>query len=120
MKNKKLGLIFNRCEDPKQIPPALNRLREYLDTLDKFHQYKKRIHIVGMVPQNKVVNITNNRGVLFYDMDTKLSASMDQVAESVLTGYESCPTLEDDDKTILRYLEKGTKSKGLWPIQNKG
>ena len=34
MKNKKLGLMFNRCEDPKQIPPALNQLREYLDTLD--------------------------------------------------------------------------------------
>jgi len=120
MKNKKLGLVFNRCEDPKQIPPALNRLREYLDTLDKFQQYKKRIYIVGMVPQSKVVNITNNRGVLFYNMDGKLAASMDQVAQSVLTGYESCPTLEDDDKTILQYLDRGKKSKGLWPVKDKG
>ncbi|CAI2719719.1 ParA family protein [Nitrospina watsonii] len=106
MKNKQMGLVFNRLEDLKEVPPALDRLRQYLDTLDKYHQYKKRIHILGLVPQNKVVNITNNRGTLFYNMDTTLAGRMDQIALGLASRMENCPALDEPDRVILNYLEK--------------
>jgi len=115
MKNKKLGLVFNRLEDLKEIPPALDRLRQYLDTLDKYHQYKKRIHILGLVPQNRVVNITNNRGSLFYNMDSGLAGRMDQVARGLVSNMENCPTLDEADRVILGYLEK-FKSAGRFGV----
>ena len=65
IKNKKLGIVFNRCQNNQEIENALKMMRDYLETLDKFHQYKSRIHIVGMVPQHKVINITNNKKSLF-------------------------------------------------------
>lgn len=109
IKNKKLGLVFNRCQSNDEIEKALNMLREYLDTLDKYHQYKTRIQIVGMVPHNKVINITNNRKSLFYNMDIALSDRMDQIAKAILSENTICPTLADDDKTIISYLNKVKK-----------
>lgn len=106
IKNKKLGLVFNRCQSNHEIVRALKMLREYLGTLDKYHQYKTRIQIVGMVPNNKVINITNNKKSLFYNMDIGLSERMDQVAKAILSENNSCPTLADDDKTIISYLNK--------------
>jgi cellulose biosynthesis protein BcsQ len=109
IKNKKLGLVFNRCQSNHEIEKALKMLREYLDTLDKYHQYKSRIQIVGMVPHNKVINITNNRKSLFYNMDIGLSERMDQIAKAILSENTICPTLADDDKTIISYLNKVKK-----------
>lgn len=109
IKNKKLGLVFNRCQSNQEIEKALKMLREYLDTLDKYHQYKTRIQIVGMVPNNKVINITNNRKSLFYNMDIGLSERMDQIAKAILSENTVCPTLADDDKTIISYLNKVRK-----------
>ncbi len=109
IKNKKLGLVFNRCESNNEIEKALKMLREYLDTLDKYHQYKTRIQIVGMVPNNKVINITNNRKSLFYNMDISLSERMDLIAKAILSENTVCPTLADDDKTIISYLNKVKK-----------
>jgi len=109
MKNKKLGILFNRCQDSDAIKTALGQLREYLDTLDKYQQYKNRIHIVGMVPNHKIINITNNHRALFYDMDMALTEKMDQIARSIATGNEDCPTLGDSDKEIIRYLKTSEK-----------
>ncbi len=109
IKNKKLGLVFNRCQNNQEIVKALKMLREYLDTLDKYHQYKTRIQIVGMVPHNKVINITNNKKSLFYNMDIGLSERMDQIAKAILSENTVCPTLADDDKTIISYLNKVKK-----------
>jgi len=106
IKNKKLGLVFNRCQSNHEIEKALKMLREYLDTLDKYHQYKTRIQIVGMVPHNKVINITNNRKSLFYNMDIGLSERMDLMAKAILSENTICPTLADDNKTIISYLNK--------------
>ncbi len=108
-RNKKIGIFFNRCEETHEISACLNRLREYLDTLDKFQKYKDRIHIVGMMPQHKIIKITNNRGALFYNKDKSLRARMDLVAESIVTGNESSPTLADDNRDILNYLERKGK-----------
>lgn len=109
IKNKKLGIVFNRCQTNQEIHSALKSLRDYLEILDKFHQYKSRIHIVGMVPHHKVINITNNRRTLFYNMDVGLSERMDQVVKGILSENTICPTLEDDDKTIINYLNKFKK-----------
>jgi septum formation inhibitor-activating ATPase MinD len=109
IKNKKLGLVFNRCQSNQEIVKALKMLREYLDTLDKYHQYKTRIQIVGMVPHNKIINITNNKKSLFYNMDIGLSERMDQIAKAILSENTVCPTLADDDKTIISYLNKVKK-----------
>ncbi len=109
IKNKKLGLVFNRCQSNQEIVKSLKMLREYLDTLDKYHQYKTRIQIVGMVPHNKVINITNNKKSLFYNMDIGLSERMDQIAKAILSENTVCPTLADDDKTIISYLNKVKK-----------
>lgn len=105
LKNKKLGILFNRCQDSDAIKTALGQLREYLDTLDKYQQYKNRIHIVGMVPNHTIINITNNRRALFYDLDLALTGKMDQIARSIVSGNENCPTLGDTDKEIIRYLK---------------
>ena len=109
IKNKKLGLVFNRCQSNQEIEKALKILREYLDTLDKYHQYKRRIQIVGMIPNNKVISITNNRKSLFYNMDIGLSERMDLIAKAILSENSICPTLADDDKTIISYLNKVKK-----------
>ena len=109
IKNKKLGLVFNRCQSNHEIEKALKMLREYLDTLDKYHQYKTRIQIVGMVPNNKVINITNNKKSLFYNMDIGLSDRMNLMAKAILSENSICPTLADDDKTIISYLNKVKK-----------
>ncbi len=109
IKNKKLGIVFNRCQSNQEIEKSLKMLREYLDTLDKYHQYKRRIQIVGMVPHNKVINITNNRKSLFYNMDIALSERMDLIAKAILSKNNICPTLADDDKTIISYLNKTKK-----------
>ena len=64
LSNKKFGIIFNRCQSPKEISNCLDQLREYLETLDRYDEYKDRIHMVGMVPHHKIINITNNRGTI--------------------------------------------------------
>ncbi len=104
LKNKKLGIVFNRCQNTREIPPSLKKLREYLDTLDKLETYKDRIQIVGMVPHHKVINITNNRGALFYNKDQGLTGHVDQIAQSIL-GADARPTLNSPDKDILRFLK---------------
>jgi len=109
IKSKKLGIIFNRCQTNGEIETALKMLRDYLSTLDKYHQYKSRIQIVGMVPAHKVINITNNRKTLFYNMDISLSERMDLVAKGILSGSQVCPTLADSDKDIINYLSKFKK-----------
>lgn len=109
IKAKKLGIVFNRCQNDREIETALKMLRDYLSTLDKYHQYKSRIQIVGMVPHHKVINITNNRKTLFYNMDVGLSERMDLIAKGILSENTICPTLGDDDKTILKYLNKYKK-----------
>ncbi|MDH5763234.1 MAG: ParA family protein [Nitrospinota bacterium] len=109
IKNKKLGIVFNRCQSNQEIETALSMMRDYLTTLDKYHQYKSRIQIVGMVPHHKVINITNNRKTLFYNMDVGLSERMDLVAKGILSENSVCPSLADDDKTIISYLNKFKK-----------
>ncbi len=106
MREKKFGILFNRSSESKEVIEALARLREYLDTLDKYETYKDRIHIVGLLPHHKVINITNNRGALFYDKDMGLTARMNGVAESILTHNAHCPTLASSDKEILKYLAR--------------
>ena len=108
-RNKKIGIFFNRCEETHEISSCLNRMREYLDTLDKFQKYKDRIHIVGMMPQHKIIKITNNHGALFYNKDRSLRSRLDLVAQSIVTGNESSPTLADDNRDILNYLERKGK-----------
>jgi len=110
LRNKKIGLFFNRCQGPEEIPDCLGRLREYLDTLDKYEAYKDRIHIVGMMPQHRIINITNNRGALFYDKDRGLTKRMDLVAEGIVTGNQFTPTLSSSEADVLRYLERRGKN----------
>ncbi|NIQ00611.1 MAG: ParA family protein [Nitrospinaceae bacterium] len=109
IKSKKMGIVFNRNQGKEEITGALKMLREYLDTLDKYHQYKNRIQIVGMIPNHKVINITNNRGTLFYNMDISLSDRMDQIAKGILSENGTCPSLGDGDKVILDYLNSFKK-----------
>ncbi len=106
IKQKRFGILFNRSSESKEVVEALGRLREYLDTLDEYETYKDRIHIVGLLPHHKVINITNNRGALFYDKDMGLTARMDGVAESILTDNAKSPTLANSDKEILKYLTR--------------
>ncbi|PIQ96628.1 MAG: hypothetical protein COV67_08495 [Nitrospinae bacterium CG11_big_fil_rev_8_21_14_0_20_56_8] len=108
LRNKKLGIIFNRCQDTKSISQCLDRLREYLDTLDQYDAYKKRIHMVGMVPHHKIINITNNRGALFYDKDRGLSSRINSVAQNVTTRFGECPTLDRSNREIINYLQKSS------------
>lgn len=106
MQQKRFGILFNRSSDSKEVIEALRRLREYLDTLDIYENYKDRIHIVGLLPHHKVINITNNRGALFYNKDMSLTARMNGVAESILTDNAQSPTLSCSDKEILKYLTR--------------
>ena len=110
--NKKFGIIFNRCQSPKEISNCLDQLREYLETLDRYDEYKDRIHMVGMVPHHKIINITNNRGTLFYDKDSSLSKCINLIAENILTDNQNCPTLSNSNGEILQFLQK--KGQGSW------
>lgn len=105
LQRKKMGIVFNRYKDSKQIEESLDQLREYLDTLDKLDTYKNRIHILGMIPQHRIINITNNRGALFYDKDRSLSAQMDLVTESTIGENGNCPTLACENQEIVQYLQ---------------
>ena len=110
--NKKFGIIFNKCQQSKEIANCLDQLREYLETLDRYEDYKNRIHMVGMVPHHKIINITNNRGTLFYDKDSALSSCINLVAENIIGENEYCPTLSNSNSEILEFLQK--KGKGGW------
>ena len=112
LSNKKFGIIFNRCQSPKEISNCLDQLREYLETLDRYDEYKDRIHMVGMVPHHKIINITNNRGTLFYDKDSFLSKCINLIAENILTDNQNCPTLSNTNGEILQFLQK--KGQGSW------
>ena len=112
LSNKKFGIIFNRCQSPKEISICLDKLREYLETLDRYDEYKDRIHMVGMVPQHKIINITNNRGTLFYDKDSSLSKSINLIAENILTDNQNCPTLSNSNGETLQFLQKN--GQGSW------
>jgi len=110
--NKKFGIIFNRCQKSKEIANCLDQLREYLDTLDRLEEYKDRIHMVGMVPHHKIINITNNRGTLFYDKDSALSKCINLVAQNIITENKFSPTLANSNSEILEFLQKN--GKGSW------
>ncbi|MBC8283529.1 MAG: ParA family protein [Nitrospinae bacterium] len=112
LSNKKFGIIFNRCQSSSEISSCLDQLREYLETLDRYEEYKDRIHMVGMVPHHKIINITNNRGTLFYNKDSSLSKCINLIAENILTDNKNCPTLSNSNSEILHFLQK--KGKGSW------
>jgi len=112
LENKKFGIIFNRCQNSKEIANCLDQLREYLDTLDRFEDYKDRIHAVGMVPHHKIINITNNRGTLFYDKDSALSNCVNLVAKNIISENKFCPTLSNSNSDIIQFLQKN--GKGSW------
>jgi cellulose biosynthesis protein BcsQ len=107
---KSIGLVFNRCQDDKETGPCLDRIREYLDTLNQYEKYKNRIHIMGMLPQNRIISITNNKGALFYGKDRTLSAHLDQLAEGLLSNNASCPTLAEPNSEIVQFLQSATKA----------
>ena len=107
--NKKFGIIFNRCQQSREIANRLDQLREYLDTLDQYEKYKDRIHTVGMVPHHKIINITNNRGTLFYDKDRALSNCINRVAENIINENKFCPTLSNSNDEIIQFLQKNGK-----------
>ena len=115
MTNKDMCILFNRYQDSKEIINSVQKLREYLDTLDKLRTYKDRIRIVGMLPHHKVINITNNRGVLFYQKDRMLTEHMDQVAENIIQDNLKCPTLSNSNEEILQYL----KTQSWWNLSGK-
>ena len=106
LKTKKMGIIFNRCQNNNEITLCLDQLRDYLDTLDKYEKYKDRIHLVGLLPNHKVVNITNNRGTLFYGKDKTLSGRMDAIAKSIIDPNYICQTLIYSNAEIISFLEK--------------
>jgi len=106
LKTKKMGIIFNRCQNNNEVTQCLDQLRDYLDTLDKYEKYKDRIHLVGLLPNHKVVNITNNRGTLFYGKDKTLSGRMDAIAKSIIDPNYTCPTLIYSNAEIISSLEK--------------
>ncbi len=106
LKTKKMSIIFNRCQNNNEVTQCLDQLRDYLDTLDKYEKYKDRIHLVGLLPNHKVVNITNNRGTLFYGKDKTLSGRMDAIAKSIIDPNYTCPTLIYSNAEIISSLEK--------------
>ncbi len=110
LQNKKMGIMLNRCSELDAIPAALKNLRNYLDVLNKYEKYKHRIHIMGMIPNHKVINITSHKGTLFYHNDNGLKNRMDLAAKNIISNYEDCPTLADDDAKIIRYLQKSDKA----------
>ncbi len=109
LKAKKMSIIFNRCQNNKEITLCLDQLRDYLDILDKYEKYKDRIHLAGWLPNHKVINITNNRGTLFYDKDQTLSGRMDAIAKSIIDPNYTCPTLIYSNAEIISSLEKKSK-----------
>ena len=109
LKAKKMSIIFNRCQNNNEITLCLDQLRDYLDTLDKYEKYKDRIHLAGWLPNHKVINITNNRGTLFYDKDQTLSGRMDAIAKSIIDPNYTCPTLIYSNAEIISSLEKKSK-----------
>jgi cellulose biosynthesis protein BcsQ len=108
LRNKKIGLLFNRCQGSDEITDCLKRMREYLDTLDKYEEYKNRIRIVGMMPQHKIIHITNNQRTLFYDKDKQLQKRLDLIAKSIHSNRP--PALSSSDNEILEYLDDREKS----------
>ena len=106
LRNKKFGIVFNRFQHKEEIIACINQMREYLDILEKLDEYKDRIHIMGMIPFCKIINITNNRGVIFYEKDRDLSGKMDLISRNILSKNKSCPTLSWKNQTILNYLSK--------------
>jgi hypothetical protein len=68
--------------------------------------------MVGMVPHHKIINITNNRGTLFYDKDSALSNCINQIAENIISANEFSPTLTNSNDDILKFLQKN--GKGGW------
>jgi len=108
LRNKKIGLLFNRCQGSDEIADCLKRMREYLDTLDKYEEYKNRIRIVGMMPQHKIIHITNNQRTIFYDKDKQLQKRMDLIAKSIHSNHP--PALSSSDDEILEYLADRKKS----------
>ena len=111
LKNKKMGILFNRCQNIKEVSNCMSRLREYLDTLDKYKTYKDRIHVIGMVPNHKIINITNNRGALFYEKDRSLTSRMDLIAQNIISDCSQCPTLSFRNQEIVSYLQKHSRPK---------
>jgi len=110
LRNKRFGIVFNRFKGEEEIFSCINQMREYLDILDKLDKYKDRIYIMGLVPFCKIINITNNRGVIFYEKDRDLSGKMDLIAQNILSENKSCPTLSWRNGEILRYLNKNGRT----------
>ena len=109
LKTKKMSIIFNRCQNNNEVTQCLDQLRDYLDTLDKYEKYKDRIHLVGSLPNHKVVNITNNRGTLFYGKDKTLSGRMDAIAKSIIDPNYTCPTLIYSNAEIISFFKNKSK-----------
>jgi len=109
LKNKKMSIIFNRCQNSREVSLCLDQLRDYLETLDKYETYKDRIHLVGLLPSHKVVNITNNRGTIFYGKDKMLSGRMDVIAQSIIDPNYTTPTLICSNAEIISSLDKKSK-----------
>jgi len=109
LKNKKMSIIFNRCQNSREVTLCLDQLRDYLETLDKYEIYKDRIHLVGLLPSHKVVNITNNRGTIFYGKDKMLSGRMDVIAQSIIDPNYTTPTLICSNAEIISSLDKKSK-----------
>ena len=109
LKTKKMGIIFNRCQNNNEITLCLDQLRDYLDTLDKYQTYKDRIYVVGSLPNHKVVDITNNRGTLFYGKDKTLSDRVDTIATSIIDPNYTSPTLIYSNAEIISSFKKKSK-----------
>ena len=99
-------IVFNRSQKINEVTQSLDQLREYLDTLGKYEKYRDRIYLVGLIPNNKVINITNNRGSLFYGKDKKLTYRIDSIAKNIIDPNINCPTLANSNKEIISFLEK--------------
>jgi hypothetical protein len=65
--------------------------------------------MVGMVPHHKIINITNNRGTLFYDKDSDLSNCINLIAENIISENKFSPTLSSSNNEILQFLQKNGK-----------
>ena len=63
-----------------------------------------------MMPQHKIIHITNNQRTLFYDKDKQLRQRMDLIAGSIDSKSPSPPFLSSSDDEILHYLEARDKS----------
>ena len=101
-----MGIIFNRCQNNNEITLCLDQLRDYLDTLHKYQTYKDRIYLVGSLPNHNVVNITNNRGTLFYGKDKTLSDRVDTIATCIIDPNYTPPTLIYSNAEIISSFKK--------------